>query len=171
MQYVPLQRWKIALPLWVCCGTGAYLLIALGTGAVVARGGPPPLMTVLVANLIYPVSLVTVAIWYPRTWFFPFGGALALLGYAFTRMIYIDLRPAHWTWVELGAGFHPVLVIGTAASVIFATFVSISLSPMRRVGTPPIPQPRCAQCGYSLTGNTTGRCPECGAGQFQGEVS
>ena len=29
----------------------------------------------------------------------------------------------------------------------------------------------CEQCGYDLTGNTTGRCPECGAGQFQGEVS
>jgi hypothetical protein len=25
-----------------------------------------------------------------------------------------------------------------------------------------IPQGHCQQCGYSLTGNTTGRCPECG---------
>jgi len=24
------------------------------------------------------------------------------------------------------------------------------------------PQPRCNQCGYNLTGNTSGVCPECG---------
>jgi len=29
----------------------------------------------------------------------------------------------------------------------------------------------CERCRYDLTGNTTGRCPECGAGQFHGEVS
>ncbi len=25
------------------------------------------------------------------------------------------------------------------------------------------PAPHCARCGYNLTGNVTGRCPECGA--------
>ena len=25
-----------------------------------------------------------------------------------------------------------------------------------------VPGPRCEACGYNLTGNTSGRCPECG---------
>ncbi len=28
---------------------------------------------------------------------------------------------------------------------------------------PVVPGPRCASCGYNLTGNTSGVCPECGA--------
>lgn len=32
--------------------------------------------------------------------------------------------------------------------------------------------PRCAQCGYNLTGNVSGRCPECGTSILpQGSVS
>lgn len=34
--------------------------------------------------------------------------------------------------------------------------------PMRRYGRKR--RGRCSQCGYDLTGNTSGRCPECGKG-------
>ena len=34
----------------------------------------------------------------------------------------------------------------------------------------PSPHPRCARCGYDLTGNVSGKCPECGASLTEGGV-
>lgn len=40
--------------------------------------------------------------------------------------------------------------------------IPIYLALTRRFGPPNIPAGHCQHCGYDLTGNTSGVCPECG---------
>ena len=48
---------------------------------------------------------------------------------------------------------------GLAALILAGPGVALAVWLARR----PRPRPgRCAGCGYDLTGNTSGRCPECG---------
>ena len=57
------------------------------------------------------------------------------------------------------------------AYIFFSLNVGLSLSsvlmlvvaPIVRIWTRPYPPGHCKRCGYDLTGNVSGRCPECGA--------
>lgn len=46
------------------------------------------------------------------------------------------------------------LMVGTAASIVLAGFIEHGLRPG---------PDHCQRCGYNLTGNVSGACPECGA--------
>jgi hypothetical protein len=75
-----------------------------------------------------------------------------LLGYAVVAMLLMKFSViGYWTYLVV-----PVLGVALAAKfakywpeVVFQHNVALS-------------SPTCTGCGYDLTGNVTGRCPECG---------
>src|SRR5437899_651347 len=63
-----------------------------------------------------------------------------------------------WTWWI--SKMRPEVFIGLPLWMVWAGFLPVAgalwyLDPRRLPG-------HCPKCGYDLTGNTTGRCPECG---------
>lgn len=51
---------------------------------------------------------------------------------------------------------------GSYFLVALAILLLIPVAILWRLDRPRIPPGHCATCGYDLTGNTSGRCPECG---------
>jgi hypothetical protein len=53
-------------------------------------------------------------------------------------------------------------VCGIANSIVYGASAELVWRLFRRGRTPEPGPMTCGQCGYSLTGNLSGRCPECG---------
>ena len=68
-----------------------------------------------------------------------------------------------------GAGGRTIPAIVVAAIVLGGpTLIGVAIGYMRfRESWPGHPRGHCRSCGYNLTGNTSGRCPECSA-SFEG---
>ena len=63
-------------------------------------------------------------------------------------------RQQHWSWQYAFGPDDPFVWLATVALA-----GRVALWRYRRRAVPP---GRCRSCGYDLTGNTSGRCPECG---------
>lgn len=57
-----------------------------------------------------------------------------------------------WNW---SAFWNPYGIVAVASLVAFVVLMLITYEPRGVTG-------RCYRCGYDLTGNVSGRCPECG---------
>ena len=54
------------------------------------------------------------------------------------------------------------LVLAMIRMIVLVAFIPL-LATLLIIRTPPIyPPGHCRHCGYNLTGNVSGRCPECG---------
>jgi len=92
-------------------------------------------------RLLVIVVLVVLALW---------SGYFAALHAWLTAVPPSSDVPVHQAWTGVSCVLSGLFLI--AAGVIAWTF--------RRRYSTPIP---CSKCGYDLTGNTTGVCPECGS--------
>lgn len=84
------------------------------------------------------------------------GSVLWLVGYA---MLWRgDPRRDIFVYIATVAVATPVLILNGIAAII--AMVAAGRADVRSSTAIP---PHCVGCGYDLTGNTSGRCPECGA--------
>jgi len=68
-----------------------------------------------------------------------------------------------WLQETIGyRGFFLWVVISTLPGFLVATLVRIPEGFGRKEEAPPAPSGHCLECGYDLTGNVSGVCPECG---------
>jgi len=77
----------------------------------------------------------------------------------------------HAAWVPANFFWQPVLACGSSLGAQFSSFVVPLWLPLIAIGVPtgilwyrdrkPIPPGHCLRCGYNLTGNESGVCPEC----------
>lgn len=81
-----------------------------------------------------------------------------LLGVGVFSTLLGFMRPAKSAveWLVLGLGIAATL--GGIYSIIFASGVALRRKRAERLRS----LGRCGKCGYDLTGNVCGRCPECG---------
>lgn len=82
------------------------------------------------------------------------GAVVVVVGY-FTLLAHVvDFCAKRFAWSEESASQLFML-----AFVLPWLLCTIILSLFKR---PPIPSGHCRRCGYELTGNLSGTCPECG---------
>ncbi len=77
--------------------------------------------------------------------------------------IFWDIREPTCLLVRLRdtpARIHGLAILLNAA---VGAIAALALSAIWRTFRPEPPPGHCPRCGYDLTGNTSGRCPECGA--------
>lgn len=53
-------------------------------------------------------------------------------------------------------------LIGSYVLIPLAVLLAIPVAILWRLDRPKVPPGHCTTCGYNLTGNESGRCPECG---------
>src|SRR5262245_48953443 len=63
----------------------------------------------------------------------------------------------------LGLSHKLGLVLITLTNIILYTLIGLAIGLSRARSLSLLFPNSCAQCGYNLTGNTSGICPECGA--------
>jgi hypothetical protein len=81
-----------------------------------------------------------------------------IFGYAAPGMDYYD------TWFHL---FHALVIpLNFGIGILVCELVG-----RRRRASDPVEPPTCHVCGYNLTGNVSGRCPECGQAISSSESS
>jgi hypothetical protein len=68
-----------------------------------------------------------------------------------------DVEPSRAMLVAFGIGMLALLIVG-AASMAFAIYASREQHRRLSNSDPGV----CVSCGYDLTGNVSGVCPECG---------
>ena len=61
-----------------------------------------------------------------------------------------------------GGALITTVIQGTFLNIILLMYMWIVYGIQRAFCTPPVPEGCCLACGYNLTGNVSGRCPECG---------
>lgn len=157
------RRWPLALALYAVLGFFASLAIEPIDSILTINGITGPWATMLVPNVLYPLSIVLAAAWHPRKRLIPLGCLLALVGHASGRLFAHDVPVPQWTLSRFAHASHPVILAGTLVAGAFAELACVGLHPWRRVGIPDADR-RCKSCGYPTDGLESAICPECGAG-------
>lgn len=80
-----------------------------------------------------------------------------MLGVAIVSTFLACLGPGYWQ--ALGGNYGDDAGLGSFAIVVSVVCYALARMKPRR---PDLASPDCADCGYNLTGNTSGVCPECG---------
>ena len=68
--------------------------------------------------------------------------------------------PGAWIVNNLGGRGHPLWLL--AVAMVNAAIYGLPGMLLPALTPDPPPSGHCQSCGYDLTGNTSGRCPECG---------
>jgi hypothetical protein len=112
-------------------------------------------VSLLLCALIVWLSIKSVVQSYPAQIAMYDGPALQAIfevGDGFVKIWWTDAYGSAHRRVPLGLAVSALLILPTYLSV---RFIFAHREPDR--------SPRCASCGYNLTGNASGVCPECGA--------
>lgn len=160
MHYVPPSRWSIALFLYFASG------LTLGISQLPRLFGnfglKPGIGTALIINILVPLVVVAVTVWYPRKRTAAPGAILAYAGVLLGMRLLAEWRFWIWPASFVTTSISPIAVVGSLVCALIACAVVAMIAPWRRVGLPETDDgPRCA-CGYPLRG-LSGSCPECGA--------
>lgn len=76
-------------------------------------------------------------------------------------LVVTEFRPESWLWPEVRKLTTPYVdVYGVPTWMPFVLCAIITIVAFRRSRR--YPPGHCQSCGYDLTGNVSGRCPECG---------
>lgn len=76
-----------------------------------------------------------------------------------TPVLYSYVWPSRMSFDDHDNGTLKILAIGLVFAIAFA-FLAIPVSHMKRLAQQDTS--KCVSCGYDLTGNVSGVCPECG---------
>lgn len=161
MTYIPPERWRMMMVLYVLGGMLLGLANPALRAAMARIGRHPGIGTALDVNLFMPLLALTLAFLYPRLWMACAGALLATV--AFHIGSQLGQNPAVWRWSFMGVvrAVHPILVAACIGYAAIGMVTSAVVRPWRDVGPPDTPL-RCDVCGYLLVKLPQARCPECG---------
>jgi hypothetical protein len=162
VQHVPPERWPWAIALYALLPLAIALLIQPAQLVADRAGAHPAAAIVVGVNIVLPLSIVAVALWYPRRRTVLAAPVLALVGFTVGRALVRDARVWVWTPGFLLSVLHPIVVAACVASGVIALTAASVVRLWRRVGLADEHQ-RCGNCGYLCIGLPENRCPECGA--------
>ncbi len=162
MRSIPPNRWSRALALYACSALAVALCADPLDAALKSNGVKGPWAIVVIVNLVYPLSIVLGAAWFPRKRLIPPGAVLAMIFFTLGRMFVRDWRFWNWSAATFATVLSPSVVAGTTVAALVAVAVCAGLAPWRRIGLDD-PHLRCTACGYLRHGLRAATCPECGA--------
>lgn len=160
MRYVkPRPAWLI-LTAYIAGG----MVIGLAKPAWMALAsqwfGRAGLANAALVNVAMPLYIACLAWLYPSRRVAAAGAALAACTFVLCMGLMIPASVTRFLPSVLGQ-LGPIGTIACVCYLMIAWSAASAARIWRRVGLPPNPQ-ACKKCGYLLTGNVSGVCPECG---------